>query len=105
MAIFLVLVTVIIINIVFGYWRASTRRYSWRWILAIHIPIPVAILLRLWLLGWNWVQLPLFVAGFAAGQFAGGIIRLLMLKKSKSLGSFLIADLGKLWLSRHRKEI
>jgi hypothetical protein len=69
---------IFLVNIVFGYWRANTRKLSLQWIGAIHIPVPVAIGLRLWLLGWNWFLIPVFVLDFAAGQFTGGRVRRLM---------------------------
>jgi hypothetical protein len=59
----------------FGYWRVNTRRFSLQWVAAIHIPVPLAIGLRLLLLGWNWILLPVFVADFAAGQYIGGLVR------------------------------
>ena len=71
----LVIVLIFLINVVFGYWRANTRKLSLEWISAVHLPVPMAIGLRLWLLGWNWMLLPVFVADFAAGQYAGSRIR------------------------------
>ena len=84
---------IIFINVIFGYWRSNTQKFSFQWLLAIHIPVPLAIILRLTLLGWNWLMLPIFVGAFAAGQFTGGVIRRFLQKKRPALGSFLISDL------------
>ena len=89
----LVLIAILLINICFGYWRSNTRKLTFQWILAIHIPVPVAIVLRLTFLGWNWLMLPAFVAAFAAGQFAGGWTRSLLGSKNPDLGSFLLKDI------------
>jgi hypothetical protein len=95
MIVYIVFASVFLINIIFGYWRSNTRRFSPQWIMAIHIPVPLAIALRLSFLGWNWFQLPIFVGAFAAGQFMGGRIRHWMKKSALPVSSFLIADLGK----------
>ena len=34
-------------NIPFGYWRANVRKFSFQWVLAIHIPVPFIIALRI----------------------------------------------------------
>ena len=71
----IVIATIFIINVIFGYWRANTRKFSLPWFSAVHLPVPMAIGLRLWLLGWNWALIPVFVLDFAAGQYTGGRIR------------------------------
>ena len=82
------------INLFFGYWRANVRTLSPQWFLAIHIPIPILVGLRVWLLGWNWVTVPAFVAAFFIGQYAGGQLRKHLLRKPElSLSSCLVLDL------------
>ena len=67
---------ILAINIPFGYWRAGVRKFSWKWFLSVHLPVPIAIFLRLWSgLGWHLLTFPLFVAAFFLGQFAGGKLR------------------------------
>ncbi len=89
----IVIAAIFIINVIFGYWRGNTRKFSLQWIAAIHVPVPMAIGLRLWLLGWNWALIPLFVLDFAAGQFAGGRIRQAFMKRGDTgLSSWLIGD-------------
>ena len=104
MSIFVVALCTFVINIFFGYWRANTKRFTLQWILAIHIPVPIAIGLRLALLGWNWYLLPAFVLDYAAGQFLGSKIRAWMGKQDDvQLTSFLPGDLGRLMAARRRK--
>ncbi len=106
MAIFIAVTCTFLINIIFGYWRANTRKFSLQWILAIHIPVPIAIGLRLALLGWNWVLIPAFVLDFTAGQYLGGKLRNWMSKQSQiQLSSFLLADMGKILSARLNKNI
>jgi len=94
MTILLVLICIFLINIPFGYWRSNTRRLSIQWLLAIHIPVPIAIGLRLSLIGWSWILLPAFVAAFAAGQYTGGKIRHHLAKQQHlQISSCLVIDL------------
>ena len=37
---------VVLINLPFGYWRAAVRKFSLQWALAIHIPVLLAIAIR-----------------------------------------------------------
>jgi hypothetical protein len=87
-----ILSSVAFINGFFGYWRSNVRRLSPQWLLAIHIPVPIAIALRLVFLGWSWVLLPAFVAAFAIGQFGGGQVRRLLRRAQVRLTSFLPLD-------------
>ncbi|MBI4180527.1 MAG: hypothetical protein HY528_01185 [Chloroflexi bacterium] len=75
MSLFLVVALIFLINILFGYWRSNTRRFSIQWLMAIHIPVALAIGIRLLLLEWNWVAIPIFIAAFAVGQYVGGTVR------------------------------
>jgi hypothetical protein len=91
-----VLIAVMAINVVFGYWRSNTRRLTHPWLLSIHVPVPIALLLRLILLGGSWTLVPVFVGAFAAGQYAGGAIRQVLRKRyDLPLTSFLFADLAR----------
>jgi hypothetical protein len=66
-------IIVFILNIPFGYWRANTRRFSWQWILAVHLPVPVVILFRCFSgLGWQFITFPVLIGAFFLGQFLGG---------------------------------
>ena len=64
---------ILLVNVPFGYWRARCRRFSLSWFAAIHMPVLLAIMLRLWLdIAFRLSVLPLYVLAFAAGQWAGG---------------------------------
>lgn len=74
--IFLLLVPIFLLNLPFGFWRAAVKKFSLRWFVAVHAPIPVAIGLRVSAgFGWRLSLLPLFVGAFLAGQFLGGLLR------------------------------
>ncbi len=76
MKLLLVCAAVLAINIPFGYWRAGVTKFSWRWFLSVHLPVPLIILIRLWSgLGWRLSTFPLFVAAFFVGQLTGGKLR------------------------------
>lgn len=66
---------VFILNIPFGYWRANVRRFSLQWFLAIHIPVPFIIALRiLGDIGFAWYTYVFLVGGFFLGQQSGARI-------------------------------
>ncbi len=68
--------TILILNVPFGYWRAGTRKLSWPWFLAVHMPVPAIIGLRLVLgIGFQFATLPITVGAYAIGQFVGGRLR------------------------------
>ena len=90
---FLLLGSILLINVPFGYWRANSRKFSWHWILAIHVPVIIAIGLRLLFHDLILILLPAFVAVFMTGQFAGGRIKLQFAKQQRPLSSFLFLDL------------
>jgi hypothetical protein len=67
-----VAVSVFILNLPFGYWRANVKRFSLQWVLAIHLPVPFVIALRLLSgLGFQFITYPVLIAAFFGGQFAG----------------------------------
>lgn len=79
MGLWTVALLVFLLNLPFGYWRASTKKYSRQWMLAIHLPAPLVIALRLWSgLGWKLMSFPVLVGAFFLGQFVGGRVRLLI---------------------------
>jgi hypothetical protein len=63
---------VFILNIPFGYWRAGARKFSLQWILAIHLPVPIVIAIRIFSgLGWHLITFPVIIGAFFSGQFVG----------------------------------
>jgi len=72
MALLLVAFAVFLLNVPFGIWRAGVRKFSLQWALAIHLPIPFVVLLRLNSgIGFHWTTYPVLVAAFFGGQFVG----------------------------------
>jgi hypothetical protein len=73
MGLWLVAVVVFLLNLPFGIWRARTRLFSWPWILAIHLPVPLIITIRICSrLGWRFATFPVLIGAFFIGQYAGG---------------------------------
>lgn len=74
---------VFLINLPFGFWRASVPKFSRQWILAIHLPVPFVIALRIFSgLGWAFITFPVLIGAFFLGQFIGGKIAGLRRKDS-----------------------
>ena len=74
MSIIELIILVFLINLPFGYWRYNTPRFSRKWIMAVHIPVPFVFLLRM-SSGFGWNVIPVLMLSFAAGQFTGGKLR------------------------------
>lgn len=66
----LFLVTVLV-NIPFGHYRSRAKRYSLKWFLYIHIPIPFIILARV-LSHLDIKYIPILVLASVLGQVVGG---------------------------------
>ncbi len=61
-------------NLPLGYLRETSRRFSLRWFVLIHLSIPLIIALRT-ALDFNWEIIPLTLACAVAGQIIGSRIR------------------------------
>jgi len=71
-----------LLNIPFGYWRGNVKKFSLQWALAIHIPVPFVILLRIYSgMGFELYTYPILVGAFFLGQYSGN--KLFMYWKSK----------------------
>ena len=71
-----VAVAVIVLNLPFGFWRAGAKKFTRPWFLAVHAPVPLVILLRVFSgLGWQLSSFPVLVGAFFTGQFLGGVMR------------------------------
>ncbi len=66
---------VFLINLPFGYLRSKATKFSRRWMMAVHIPVPFVFLLRM-LSGFGLTVIPLLVLSDIAGQIVGGKLRL-----------------------------
>lgn len=77
MKLWLIAALVFLINLPFGYWRGREERFSRPWILAIHLPVPLVIALRVFSgLGWQLISFPVLIGAFFLGQFCGGKLSL-----------------------------
>jgi hypothetical protein len=92
----LLLISIItfLLNIPFGYWRANTKKFGLHWYLAIHLPVPVIVALRIISgVGFHWSTYVALVAAFFLGQFLGGKVYLWRSQKQKTpITSCLIMD-------------
>ena len=77
---------VLFINIPFGYWRGGTRKFSFAWFVAIHLPVILSILLRyLAKVRFSIPTLIAFVLAFALGQWLGKHYYLIRVHKSDAI--------------------
>ena len=70
-AILLLFVFTLLINLPFGYARSKAKRYSFRWFLYIHVPIPVIFLIRT-ISHIEMRYIPFFIVAAVVGQIVGG---------------------------------
>ena len=64
------------INLPFGYLRASVRRLSGRWFLALLLPAPLVVALRIYSgLGFGLKTYAAVAVAYLLGQFVGGRLR------------------------------
>ena len=64
------------VNLPFGYWRVKTKRFSAPWVLAVHLPVPFVVAVRIiGGLGWQFVTFPILVGAYFSGQWVGGRLR------------------------------
>ena len=70
-AVFGIFALTFVLNLFFGYFRAKTRKYSLKWFLCIHLPIPVIFFARVYS-GIDYRYIPVFLAAAVAGQIFGG---------------------------------
>jgi hypothetical protein len=92
----LIVVTLIVffLNIPFGYWRANVKRFSAQWFLAIHIPVPFIVALRLLSgIGFAWITYVFLVGAYFLGQQFGSLVKKWILKSCQQKTSCLVMDL------------
>jgi len=69
---FAVAVIVFLINVPFGYWRGSVKKLSFKWFLAVHLPVPLVVVVRIYSnIGFQLITYPIIVGAFFLGQYAG----------------------------------
>lgn len=95
-----VILFVFILNLPFGYWRANVKRFSLQWVLAIHIPVPIIILLRIYSnIGFELYTYPILVGAFFLGQFFGKYLSERRKNKTIPTTSCMVMDLYKSFTS------
>lgn len=78
---------IIIFNLPFGYWRANVKKFSVQWFLAIHLPIPFIVALRIICeVGFSFISYVFFVVAFFLGHEIGGYIYKVINKGDKGSG-------------------
>ena len=75
MKILAVLLFTFLINLPFGWLRRNEKKFTFKWWLYIHLPIPLIIALRIWLQINPWL-IPLIIAVAVAGQAIGARLKL-----------------------------
>lgn len=79
MSLWTVALLVFLLNLPFGYWRASSKKFSGQWMVALSLPVPLVIALRIFSgMGWKPMSFPVLVGAYVLGQFVGGKVRLLI---------------------------
>jgi len=92
--IIIVTASVFLLNIPFGYWRAHVRKFSTQWFLAIHIPVPFIVALRLLSgIGFGWYTYLFLVGGFFLGQQTGALVLKWVHRHCHQESSCLVMDL------------
>jgi hypothetical protein len=66
-----VMVIVFLVTLPFGFYRTRTRKFSARWFLAIHLPVPLVFLTR-YEAHLSYAFIPFTCLAFTAGQLLGG---------------------------------
>lgn len=75
MKIALVLLFTFLVNLPFGWLRRKERKFTFKWWLYIHLPIPLVIALRIWLEINPW-WIPVVIAVAVVGQIIGARLKL-----------------------------
>ena len=70
-----VLLFTFLVNLPFGWLRRNERKFTLKWWLYIHAPIPLIIALRIWLQINPW-WIPVVIATAVAGQVVGTRLKL-----------------------------
>jgi hypothetical protein len=63
-----------LVHLPFGYLRSHSPKYSFKWFVYIHIPIPFIIFIRI-ITNTDYKFLPLFIIAAILGQLFGGKLK------------------------------
>lgn len=64
-----------LLNLPFGYLRDRSKKYSLKWILYIHLPVPFVFFARI-MAQLELKYVPLFLVAAILGQFIGGKVKI-----------------------------
>lgn len=93
MKIVIVALVIYLLNIPFGYWRGNVKKFSLQWALAVHIPVPFVVLLRIYSgMGFELYTYPILVGAFFGGQFSGKKLFMYWKSQAKEISSCLVMD-------------
>lgn len=67
----LIILFAFIFNLPFGYLRRRSKKYSLKWFVYIHMPVPIIIAARI-ISNTDYKFIPLFIIASVFGQFFGG---------------------------------
>ncbi len=62
------------LNLPFGMLRTRYKKFSWKWLLCIHAPIPIVAFLRI-TTKTHWKFIPVFLATSILGQVVGARLK------------------------------
>jgi hypothetical protein len=94
LALVLISILVFVINIPFGYWRSNVKSFSLQWFLAIHIPVPFIIALRLVSeIGFSWYTYVFLVTAYFLGQKTGSVLMKRIHRICQQASSCLVMDI------------
>lgn len=101
MKILIISILIIFINLPFGYWRGNVKKFSLQWVLAIHLPVPIIIALRIYSdIGFTWYSYVFLLSAFFIGQKIGDSLHSWYLEKYNKVSSCLTLDLYKILINR-----
>ncbi|HBO85189.1 MAG: hypothetical protein A2X59_01710 [Nitrospirae bacterium GWC2_42_7] len=66
-----IFVLTFVLNLYFGFLRSKTKRFSFKWFLYIHLPIPVVFVARVFE-NIDFRYIPIFLLAAVTGQILGG---------------------------------
>ncbi|MFC2116243.1 hypothetical protein ACFLTU_07190 [Bacteroidota bacterium] len=91
---FIISILVFILNVPFGYWRSNVKAFSLQWFLAIHIPVPFIVALRIFSgIGFSWYTFVFLVSAFFLGQKTGSFLTRKINRACHHVSSCLVMDL------------
>lgn len=75
MKILFILLFTFLVNLPFGWLRRNEKKFTFKWWLYIHLPIPLVIAFRIWLDINPW-WIPVVIAVAVVGQVVGARLKL-----------------------------